>query len=241
MSTLKQFTMARVGLGRAGNSVPTTELLDLRLAHARARDAVHSLFDVQSLLLELRQLCLETIAVESDARDRSEYLRRPDRGRRLRATSLALFTAQQADYDVAFIIVDGLSPVAAARHAVPVLKLVSPELLRDGWSVAPVVLVERGRVAIGDEIGSVLGAKLVVVFIGERPGLSSPDSLGIYVTWNPIPGRTDAERNCISNVRLEGLSYEAAAGRLLFLAREARRVKLTGVQLKDDPARLSAS
>jgi len=238
MITLRQFTMARVGLGRAGNSVPTAELLDFRLAHARARDAVHSPFGLQSLLIELRQLGLETLAVESEARNHTEYLRRPDHGRRLRAASFTLLKAQQADYDVAFVVADGLSPVAVARHAVPVLKLVSAELLRDGWSVAPVVVVERGRVAIGDEIGAALGAKLVVVLIGERPGLSSPDSLGIYLTYDPIPGRTDAERNCISNVRPEGLSYDAAACKLLFLAREARRLKLTGIQLKDDTAPL---
>jgi ethanolamine ammonia-lyase small subunit len=139
---------------------------------------------------------------------------------------------------VAFVVADGLSPLAVVRHACPVLSLVSAELLRDGWSITPVVVVERGRVAIGDQIGAALGARLVIVLIGERPGLSSPDSLGIYITWSPKPGRTDAERNCISNVRPEGLSYEAAAFKLLFLAREARRLKLTGVQLKDDRARL---
>ena len=238
MMSLRQFTMARVGLGRAGNSLPTTELLDFRLAHARARDAVHSPFDVHSLLGDLRQPGFEAIAVESDARDRTEYLRRPDRGRRLCAASLPLLKPQTANYDVAFVIADGLSPVAVVRHAVPVLRTVSADLVRDGWSIAPVVVVERGRVAIGDEIGAALGAKLVVVLIGERPGLSSPDSLGIYLTWDPIPGRTDAERNCISNVRPEGLSYQAAAFKLLFLAREARRLKLTGVQLKYDTTRL---
>ncbi len=238
MIALRQFTMARVGLGRAGNSLPTSELLGFRLAHARARDAVHCPFDVRSLLLEIRQLNLETIAVESDARDRTEYLRRPDRGRRLCAASLPPLEGQAAEYDAAFVLADGLSPVAVLRHAVPVLRLVSTELARDGWSIAPVVVVERGRVAIGDQIGATLGARLVVILIGERPGLSSPDSLGIYLTWDPRPGRTDADRNCISNVRPEGLSYQAAEFKLLFLAREARRLKLTGVQLKDDTARL---
>jgi ethanolamine ammonia-lyase small subunit len=238
MITLRQFTMARVGLGRAGNSLPTAELLDFRLAHARARDAVHSHFDMQSLLTELRQLSLETVAVESDARDRAEYLRRPDRGRRLSAESLPLLKTQGANYDAAFVIADGLSPLAVVRHAVPVLSLVSAELLHDGWSIAPVAVAERGRVAIGDQIGAALGARLVVVLIGERPGLSSPDSLGIYLTWDPQLGRTDAERNCISNIRPEGLSYDAAAFKLLFLAREAQRLTLTGVQLKDDTARL---
>lgn len=238
MITLRQFTMARVGLGRAGNSLPTTELLDFRLAHARARDAVHSHFEVHSLLAELRQLSLETVAVESDARDRTEYLRRPDRGRRLCAASRSLLETQAANYDVAFVVADGLSPLAVVRHAVAVLRLVSDELLREGWSIAPIVVAERSRVAMGDEIGAAIGARLVAVFVGERPGLSSPDSLGIYLTWNPMSGRTDAERNCISNIRPEGLSYEAAAFKLLFLVREARRLRLTGVQLKDDAARL---
>jgi ethanolamine ammonia-lyase small subunit len=238
MITLRQFTIARVGLGRAGNSLPTTELLAFRLAHARARDAVHSHFDVLSLLGDLRQLSLEAVAVESDARNSTEYLRRPDRGRRLCAASRSLVETQAANYDLAFVIADGLSPLAVVRHAVPVLNLVSAELTRDGWSIAPVVVAERGRVAIGDEIGAAIGARLVAVFIGERPGLSSPDSLGIYLTWNPMSGRTDAERNCISNIRPEGLSYEAAAFKLLFLVREARRLRLTGVQLKDDTARL---
>ena len=238
MITLRQFTIARVGLGRAGNSLPTTELLAFRLAHARARDAVHSHFDVQSLLGDLRQLSLEAVAVESDARNSTEYLRRPDRGRRLCETSLSLVKSKAANFEVAFVIADGLSPLAVVRHAVPVLNLVFAEILRDGWSIAPVVVAERGRVAIGDQIGAALGARLVAVFIGERPGLSSPDSLGIYLTWNPMSGRTDAERNCISNIRPEGLSYEAAAFKLLFLVREARRLRLTGVQLKDDTARL---
>jgi ethanolamine ammonia-lyase small subunit len=238
MITLRQFTMARVGLGRAGNSLPTSELLDFRLAHARARDAVHSPFDVPSLLAEVRQMNLKALAVESDARDRTEYLRRPDCGRRLCVASLSLLKTQASDYDVAFVVADGLSPLAVVHHACPVLRLVSAELLRDGWSIAPMVVAERGRVAIGDQIGASLGASLVIVLIGERPGLSSPDSLGIYITWNPKPGRTDAERNCISNVRPEGLSYEAAAFKLLFLAREARRLKLTGVHLKDDADRL---
>jgi ethanolamine ammonia-lyase small subunit len=237
MITLRELTAARVELGLAGNSLPTAALLDLRLAHAQARDAVHHPFDSASLVAELREAGCETVAVESDARDRTEYLRRPDRGRRLSSGYLPLLWEHAADYDVAFAIADGLSPLAVHRHAVPVLKLVSGELLSDGWSMAPVVVVERGRVAIGDEIGAALGAKLVVVLIGERPGLSSPDSLGIYLTWHPAPGRTDADRNCISNVRPEGLSYEAAAFKLLFLAREARRRKLTGVQLKDDAAR----
>jgi ethanolamine ammonia-lyase small subunit len=186
----------------------------------------------------LRGIGLETIAAESDVRNRAEYLRRPDRGRRLRAESRPLLESHAALYDVAFVIAGGLSPVAVGRHAVPVLKLVSAELSSDGWAIAPVVAVEGGRVAIGDEIGAALGAKLAVVLIGERPGLSSPDSLGIYLTWGPAPGRTDAERNCISNIRPEGLSYEAAALKLLFFCREARRQKLSGIQLKDQAGRL---
>ncbi len=237
MITLREFTAARVGLGRTGNSVPTEALLDFRMAHARARDAVHHTFHSSSLMVELRQESWEAVALESCARDRTEYLRRPDQGRRLNPDFLSVLKDKAADFDLVFVIADGLSPLAVQRHAVPVLKLVYAALASDGWLIAPVVVVERGRVAIGDEVGAALGAKLVVVLIGERPGLSSPDSLGIYLTWHPVPGRTDAERNCISNIRPEGLSYDAGAFKLLFLAREARRRKLTGVQLKDDTGR----
>ncbi|HTC36730.1 MAG TPA: ethanolamine ammonia-lyase subunit EutC [Bryobacteraceae bacterium] len=238
MTRLRDYTMARVELGRAGLSVPTRALLEFQLAHAKARDAVHLPLAVNSLVLELKQKGLPSIALASAARDRNEYLRRPDLGRRLSVDSRERLAALRADYDAAFVIADGLSALAVHRHAVPLLEL----LLRDlDWRIAPVGIVEQGRVAIGDEIGELLGARMVVVLIGERPGLSSPDSLGAYLTWQPCLGRTDAERNCISNIRAEGLSYAAAAHKLLFLMNESQRLKLSGVQLKENASLIGDS
>jgi len=241
VARLRDFTPARVELGRAGPSIPTRALLEFQLAHAKARDAVHLPLAANSLVLDLTQRGFASITLASAARDRYEYLKRPDLGRRLSEESrerlAALRSGDEATsgYDAAFVIADGLSAFAVHRHAVPLIEL----LLRDlDWRVPPVVIVEQGRVAIGDEIGELLGAKLVVVLIGERPGLSSPDSLGAYLTWQPRPGRTDAERNCISNIRAEGLSYAAAAHKLRFLMNEARRLKLSGVKLKEDAAPL---
>jgi ethanolamine ammonia-lyase small subunit len=170
------------------------------------------------------------VTVASQARDRASYLHRPDLGRRLDAGSRERLSSLKSEYDAAFVIADGLSALAVHRHAVRLLETVLPRL---AWNIAPVAIVEQGRVAIGDEIGELLGAKLCVVLIGERPGLSSPDSLGIYLTWQPRVGRQDAERNCISNVRAEGLSYELAAHKLLFLMNESRRLELSGVRLKE--------
>jgi ethanolamine ammonia-lyase small subunit len=230
MVRLRNYTSARVELGRAGSSLPTRALLEFQLAHAKARDAVHLPLAVSSLALELQQRGLSSIALRSAARDRDEYLKRPDLGRRLNGESRERLTALRAEHEAAFVIADGLSALAVHRHAGPLLDL----LLRDlDWRIAPVTIVEQGRVAIGDEIGELLGARMVVVLIGERPGLSSPDSLGAYLTWQPHPGRTDAERNCVSNIRAEGLSYAAAAHKLLFLMNESRRLKLSGVQLKE--------
>lgn len=220
-------------LGRAGPSLPTRALLDFRLAHARARDAVHLPLAVKSLAAELKQNGFESLSLASAARDRDQYLKRPDFGRRLNAGSRERAAAIRGDYDAGFVIVDGLSALAVQRHAVPLLHLVLGDL---DWRIAPVAIVEQGRVAIGDEIGELLGARMVVVLIGERPGLSSPDSLGAYLTWQPRIGRTDAERNCISNIRADGLSYAAAAQKLRFLMNESRRLKLSGVRLKEAAA-----
>ena len=228
---LRDYTPARVELGRAGFSVPTRALLEFQLAHARARDAVHLPLAVNSLVVELKQKGLESIRLASAARDRDEYLRRPDLGRSLGADSRERLVTLRAEYDAAFIIADGLSALAVHRHAVPLLDTLCRDL---DWHIAPVAIVEQGRVAIGDEVGELLGARMVVVLIGERPGLSSPDSLGAYLTWQPRLGRTDAERNCISNIRAEGLSYSAAAHKLLFLMNESRRLKLSGVRLRED-------
>jgi ethanolamine ammonia-lyase small subunit len=228
MTRLRDYTSARVELGRAGVSLPTRALLEFQLAHAKARDAVYLPLATGSLVMELK---MPSIVLASAARNRDEYLKRPDLGRRLSDDSRERLAPFRAEHEAALVIVDGLSALAVHRHAVPLLDI----LLRNlDWRIAPVAIVEQGRVAIGDEIGELLGARMVVVLIGERPGLSSPDSLGAYLTWQPRPGRTDAERNCISNIRAEGLSYAAAAHKLLFLMNESRRLKLSGVRLKEN-------
>jgi ethanolamine ammonia-lyase small subunit len=230
MVRLRDHTTARVELGRAGVSLPTRALLEFQLAHAKARDAVRLPLAVASIGLELEQRGIDSVTLASQARDRDEYLKRPDLGRRLNDESRERLTALRDEYDAAFVIADGLSALAVHRHAVAMVEVLLGGL---DWRIAPVAIVEQGRVAIGDEIGEALGARMVVVLIGERPGLSSPDSLGAYLTWQPQPGRTDAERNCVSNIRAEGLSYAAAAHKLLFLMKESRRRKLSGVQLKE--------
>ena len=226
---LRSFTPARVGLGRTGHSVPTAELLRFQLDHARARDAVWEELDAGSL-------GLTHVLVRSAAADRRTYLRHPDLGRVLSAESRERL--KKGAFDAAIVLADGLSAAAIQRHAAQLLAELEPRLAKEGWRLAPLTVALQGRVAIGDEIGERLGARMVAVFIGERPGLSSPDSLGVYLTWDPRPGRNDAERNCISNIRTEGLSYRAAAHTLHFLMREARVRKLTGVELKEDAPRL---
>jgi ethanolamine ammonia-lyase small subunit len=222
---LRAFTPARVALGRAGHSLPTTELLRFQLDHARARDAVWEELDPANL-------GLPHILVRSAAPDRRTYLRRPDLGRKPSSGSRLLL--ERGDYDAAIVFADGLSAAAIQRHAAPLLAEMTGLWNPEFWHLAPLTVALQARVAIGDEIGALLGAQMVAVFIGERPGLSSPDSLGVYLTWDPRPGRTDAERNCISNIRAEGLSYRAAAHTLHFLMCEARARKLTGVDLKED-------
>lgn len=218
---LRSFTPARIALGRTGHSLPTAELLRFRLDQARARDAVYEELDPSSLPGP-------HVLVHSAAPDRNTYLRRPDLGRRLAPDT----QLESSDYDAAIVIADGLSAPAVHHHAAPLLQALLPKL--SGWRLAPLTVALQGRVAIGDEIGERLGGRLVVVLIGERPGLTSSDSLGIYLTWDPRPGRTDAERNCISNVRTEGLAYETAAQTLYYLMTEARIRKLSGVALKED-------
>ena len=234
---LRPRTPARIGLGHSGVSLPTRAHLEFQLAHARARDAVHQTLDPVALSTDLERVGLCPITVRSAVADRRQYLARPDVGRRLDNASRELVKrvgASTGPLDVVFVVADGLSPRAAQSHAAPVLASLSQRLVADGWQIGPVVVAEQGRVALGDEIGEYLGASLAAVLIGERPGLSSPESLGIYVTWSPAIGRTDAERNCISNVRPDGLTYGLAAERLWFLLTEARRRRLTGVGLKDD-------
>lgn len=234
---LRRYTNARIGLGRAGDSLPTDALLSFQLDHARARDAVHQPFDPQTIAEQLAARGHQTLTLSSAAASRAIYLKRPDLGRRLGDESraaLQLAAAGAGEYDAAFVVADGLSARAAHAHAAEVLALAAAELRAAGWRIAPAVLVSQGRVAIGDEIGELLRAQMVAVLIGERPGLSAADSLGAYLTYAPRPGRTDAERNCISNIHAQGLSYEAACRTLVYLMAEARRLRLTGVGLKDD-------
>jgi ethanolamine ammonia-lyase small subunit len=222
---LRSFTPARVGLGRTGHSLPTAEVLRFRLDHARARDAVHEALDPASL-------GIPHLLLHSAAPDRATYLRRPDLGRRLAPDT----KLDRGDYDAAMVIADGLSAPAVHHHAAPLLAALLPKL--EGWKLAPVCVVLQGRVAVGDEIGERLGARLVAVLIGERPGLTSPDSLGVYLTWDPRPGRTDAERNCVSNIRPEGLSYGAAAETIAMLMNAARGRRLSGVGLQIGPPQI---
>jgi ethanolamine ammonia-lyase small subunit len=233
---LRRFTRARIALGRAGNSLPTAPLLAFDLAHAQARDAVHQPLDTGALHEALRDAGFTTLDVASAAPDRAHYLRRPDLGRRLGEESAAHLAdhanTMNSSPDAVFVVADGLSAHAAARHALPLLRAVSARL--EGWDIGPVVVARQARVALGDGIGACLRARMVIMLIGERPGLSSPDSLGLYLTFAPRVGRSDAERNCISNVRPEGLGYEQAAFKLHYLMTQARRLSLTGVGLKDD-------
>ena len=235
---LRSLTDARIALGRTGVSLPTTAHLEFQFAHARARDAVHLPLDTEELALQLAaSLPAEPpIVLASAAHDRAIYLQRPDLGRRLDAQSRARLAARspQPACDLALVVADGLSSLAVSRNAVPFLHALLPALATDGWQLAPITVVTQARVAVGDEVAELLGARCVVVLIGERPGLSSPDSMGLYLTWAPRVGRTDAERNCISNVRPAGLSIEDASARLCYLLREARQRQLSGVDLKDD-------
>jgi len=242
-SHLRQLTPARIALGRAGASLPTDAQLDFQFAHALARDAVHLTLDTHTLAAQLEQRGHRCLHLHSAAADRDTYLQRPDLGRRLDEESAHRLNGHsqrhETGYDLAIVIADGLSALAVQRHALPLLQRFEEQIENDGWSLAPISLVQQGRVALGDEVGERLKAKMVVMLLGERPGLSSPDSLGLYFTYAPRIGRTDADRNCISNIRIEGLSYNLAAHRLIHLMREACRRQLSGVNLKDEAEVLS--
>jgi ethanolamine ammonia-lyase small subunit len=234
---LRRLTAARIGLARAGAALATGPLLDFRLAHARARDAVIEELDVAQLARDLALLDAEILSVSSAAPDRQTYLMRPDLGRRLDAQYGATLAARRGDYDAVFVVADGLSAQAVAAHAKPLLAATLPILRAEAWRLGPLVIVRHGRVAIGDIIAGVLGAKCVAVLIGERPGLSAPDSLGAYLTWQPHTGATDANRNCISNIRPEGIDYESAAQKLIHLLCAMRARGLSGIALKDESDR----
>ncbi|MBI3700722.1 MAG: ethanolamine ammonia-lyase subunit EutC [Afipia sp.] len=227
-------TPARLALGRSGSGMPTDEVLKFGWAHAMARDAIHAALDVEKLDRELNAQGWATAHVQSRARDRAIYLRRPDLGRVIDPDDIAKLRAAPFEpSDICIVIGDGLSALAIKRHAAPLLAALKKHLANE-LKNAPVVVATQARVALGDEIAELLRAKLSIVLIGERPGLSSPDSLGIYLTHAPFKARSDADRNCISNVRLEGLSYDAAAFKLAWLVRAALGRGITGVDLKDE-------
>jgi len=232
---LRELTPARVGLGRAGASLPTEALLAFTLDHARARDAVHAAFDAARLITELAGFGLNPLQVSSQAQDRRDYLRRPDLGRMLDSPSRRSLAARSGDAcELAIVIGDGLSPAAVNVHAVELVRKLVARLAETGPGLGAVVVASGARVALGDEIGAALGARMVVMLIGERPGLSAPDSLGAYLTFGPRIGLTDAERNCISNIHGAGLSYDEAAFKIAWLVREGLARQLTGVALKDE-------
>ena len=236
---LRQFTPARIGLARAGAAVTTAEQLAFQLAHAQARDAVHAPFNAAAVAADLTGRRFAVVSLDSAAPDRTAYLMSPNLGRRLsdaarwRLSELVCDFASDFTGDLAVVVADGLSALAVHRHAAPLMAALSGQL-PGAVKIGTVAVVERGRVAIGDEIGAALNARLVMVLIGERPGLSAPDSLGAYLTWAPKVGRKDAERNCVSNIRPEGLGYDAAAAKLAYLITESLRRELTGVMLKDE-------
>ena len=235
---LRRLTPARIALGRAGTSLPTQPQLAFQLAHARARDAVHHPLATETLRAGLAQRGLVVATVRSAAPNRQTYLQRPDLGRRLddasRTTLAALRAADDAPFDLALVLADGLSAFAIEQNALPFLDAMLPRLPKPAWKLAPLAIAEQSRVALGDDIAVTLHARMVAILIGERPGLSSPDSMGIYLTWQPRPGTTDAQRNCISNIRREGLHLDLAADKLLWLMNETRRRQLSGVSLKDE-------
>lgn len=234
-SGLRAFTAARIALGRVGTSVPMPEALAFRLAHAHARDAVYSVLALEPLTTGLEQLMGHVCCVQSQAENRTQYLQRPDLGRQLSSSSRELLLGHSpARADVAVILADGLSATAVQEHALPLLQQLLPKLRAAGFTLTPAVIAGQARVALSDEIGELLHARLALILIGERPGLSAPNSLGAYFTYGPRPGLTDEARNCVSNIRPEGLGYALAADKLFFLVQEALRRRLSGVGLKDE-------
>jgi ethanolamine ammonia-lyase small subunit len=231
---LRNLTPARVALGRTGGSLTTKEVLRFQLAHAEARDSVHVPLDAEALVSRIVALGCCVVRVETPATRREVYLRRPDMGRRLGAESAERVDTLRNDFDIAIVVADGLSSRAITNNAVPLLSLLIAKFARAGLRLAPVVVAEGARIALGDEIAERLGARLVLVLIGERPGLSSPDSMGVYLTYAPHLGLTDAERNCVSNIRAGGLDVGAACSKLAWLVDKAFAAGMSGVRLKDE-------
>lgn len=237
--SLKKFTAARIALGRTGVAIPLKELLEFRIAHAHARDAVYSQLNADALILGLQQFQLPVYLLHSKAQNRNEYLHHPGLGRQLDDGSAQQLKGIDHPCDIALIVADGLSATAVNDHTLPLLKLLIPLLQQSGFSLAPICIAQQARIAIGDEISFLLKAKFSIVVIGERPGLSSPHSMGAYLTYGPRMGLTDESRNCISNIRPEGLSYTTAAEKIHYLVTEAFRLQYSGVALKDNAGLLN--
>jgi len=237
--SLKQFTAARIALGRAGSSIPLSHELEFKLAHAHARDAVYSTLNITTLLEDLAPIGLPVLQLHSKAENREQYLQRPDLGRLLDKPSLLILKDNVLDFDISLTLADGLSANAINEHAIELLEKLVPLLETMNYKLAPICLVEQARVAIADEIAFKLRAKLSLILIGERPGLSSADSIGAYLTYLPKPGLTDESRNCVSNIRPQGLSLIPAAEKIFYLVQEALKRQLSGIYLKDNAGLLN--
>jgi ethanolamine ammonia-lyase small subunit len=237
-SRWRELTAARIGLARSGASLATRPLLDLKQAHARARDAVHEPLDEARLAADLSTLGLPVLSIASAADSRQQYLMQPGLGRCPAAGAERTLAPHAGRHDLVFVVADGLSAGAAQTHARPVLAGVLPDLRAEGWRIAPLVIVRLGRVAVGDAVAALLGADCVAILIGERPGLSAPDSLGAYLTWRPNAQTTDADRNCISNIHPRGTGYADAAFSIAHILRLMRARQISGVMLKDESGRL---
>jgi ethanolamine ammonia-lyase small subunit len=234
LNPLREFTAARIAIGRVGSSIPLKESLKFKLAHAHARDAVYSELDTEGLFNSLKTFNIPVLHLHSQAQNRHKYLKRPDLGRLLSEESVTELEEHKADADIAIVIADGLSATAVNENAFSLLQLLIPMLTDSKLKIAPLCMIEQGRVAIGDHIGEALNARFSIVLIGERPGLSAADSMGAYLTYNPRPGLTDESRNCISNIRPQGLRHQPAAAKIYYIVNEAFKRKLSGVALKDN-------
>ena len=233
---LQNYTPARIARGRAGHSIPTSELLKFQADHAQARDAVYSQLNTQQLNKSITETFdLQILNLKNEINNRSQYLQRPDLGRTLsQASRENLMSINSSKSDICFVITDGLSAEAVNQNALSVLEILIPKLRAINWKIAPICIVEQGRVAIADEVGFLLKSEIVIILIGERPGLTSPSSMGAYITFHPHVGMTDESRNCVSNIRPEGLNFQMATDKILYLLTEMKTKKLSGVGLKDE-------
>jgi ethanolamine ammonia-lyase small subunit len=240
---MRKWTEARIGLKRSGVALSTSEVLNFKLAHAQARDSVHAKWDYHLLHQKLAQRGIPSFILRSKVESRNDYLKRPDLGRALHSSSLSILKDILKDIpatknpNLIFVVSDGLSATAIENHFLPFWDIFEPMLMQQKIEFAPLFLVPYSRIAIADELGAVLQAKTSVVFIGERPGLTSADSMGAYLTYHPRVGKQDSQRNCISNIRPPGgLTYSQANATLIFLLKECLRLQISGVQLKDESA-----